>query len=86
MDLVKKDNDIEAILASLMLGTGKGIDLLRMGVGFVSALDANDCFALVDNRLRLRCLHTTPEASLGNDFWEDQRPFYEDMYKSAIGR
>lgn len=81
------DNGIEAIFASLILGAGEGIDLLlRMGAGFVSALDPDDRFALVDKRLRLRCLLTTPEASLGNDFREDQRPFYEDMYKRTIAR
>ncbi len=81
------DNDLDAVFASLMLGAGEEIDLLlRMGAGFISALDSDDRFALVDRRLRLRCLLTTPEASVGNDFREDQRPFYEDIYKRTIDR
>jgi HJR/Mrr/RecB family endonuclease len=80
-------NELEAVFVSLMLGAGEGIDLLlRMGAGFVSALDSDDRFALVDRRLRLRCLLTTPEASLGSHFREDQRKYYEHMYKRTINQ
>ncbi|MGO9117239.1 MAG: restriction endonuclease [Desulfomonilaceae bacterium] len=79
--------DIEATFASMMLGAGEGNDLLlRMGVGFVHALDSDDRFALVDQRLRLRCILTSPEVTLGPDFSEERRPLYVEMYEQTISK
>jgi HJR/Mrr/RecB family endonuclease len=71
--------DPTALFPKLIFGASESIDVLvRMGVGLVKAYESNE-LALVDHRLRTRCILTAPEVCLSQPELEDPA-YYRRLY------
>ncbi len=82
-----KNIDPSTLFPSLMLGAGESIDILvRMGAGVVQAYESDDQFALVDQRLRLRCILTSPEACFPDGVLKASQSHYEQLYTQTVDK